>query len=148
MMNGHASTPATTPIAIIGLGCRFPGDATSPEKFWELVSEGRGAWSEIPKDRFNAASFQHPEPSKIGSSNIWGGHFLKEDVSLFDASFFNLSAEVAASMDPQTRLQLETVFEAAEDAGITLSQLAGSQTSVFAALWVREYHDSMMRRPE
>ncbi|KAF4951264.1 hypothetical protein FSARC_12963, partial [Fusarium sarcochroum] len=148
MMNGHASTPATTPIAIIGLGCRFPGDATSPEKFWELVSESRGAWSEIPEDRFNAASFQHPEPSKIGSSNVWGGHFLKEDVSLFDASFFNLSAEVAASMDPQTRLQLETVFEASEDAGITLSQLAGSQTSVFAALWVREYHDSMMRRPE
>ncbi|KAJ4253425.1 hypothetical protein NW762_010583 [Fusarium torreyae] len=148
MMNGHASTPATTPIAIIGLSCRFPGDATNPENFWELMSESRGAWSEIPKDRFNAASFYHPEPSKIGSSNILGGHFLKEDVSLFDASFFNLSAEVAASMDPQTRLQLETVFEAAEDAGITLSQLAGSKTSVFAALWVREYHDSMMRRPE
>ncbi|KAM0541306.1 hypothetical protein ACHAPJ_013300 [Fusarium lateritium] len=148
MMNGHASTPATTPIAIIGLSCRFPGDATNPEKFWELMSESRGAWSEIPKDRFNAASFHYPEPSKIGSSNVLGGHFLKEDVSFFDASFFNLSAEVAASMDPQTRLQLEAVFEAAEDAGITLSQLAGSQTSVFAALWVREYHDSMMRLPE
>ncbi|KFH40913.1 Lovastatin nonaketide synthase-like protein [Hapsidospora chrysogenum ATCC 11550] len=176
MENGGTSPPpATTPIAIIGLGCRFPGDATSPDNFWKLVSESRGAWSEIPKDRFNPAAFHHAEPSKIGSvsgeprmkpiggqflyiytdlvacvqqSNIWGGHFLKEDVSLFDASFFNLSAEVAASMDPQTRLQLETVFEAAEDAGITLSQLAGSQTSVFAALWVREYHDAMMRRPE
>lgn len=68
MDNGSTSPPpATTPIAIIGLGCRFPGDATSPESFWKLVSESRGAWSEIPKDRFNPAAFHHPEPSKIGS---------------------------------------------------------------------------------
>ena len=57
----------TTPIAIIGMSCRFPGDATSPEKLWKLVSEGRSAWSEIPSSRFDQESFYHPEESKLGT---------------------------------------------------------------------------------
>ncbi|SPO04422.1 related to type I polyketide synthase [Cephalotrichum gorgonifer] len=136
------------PIAIIGISCRFPGDATSPEKLWNIVSESRGTWSEVPQDRFNNASFYHPEGSNLGTSNVRGAHFLKEDVSLFDASFFNFSAEVAASMDPQIRLQLESVFEATEGAGITLPQLAGSKTSVFSAVFIRDYHDTIMRDVE
>jgi hypothetical protein len=63
--NGHTHAPATMPIAIIGMSCRFPGNATSPEKLWELVSQGRSAWSEIPKDRFNNDSFYHPQASNL-----------------------------------------------------------------------------------
>ncbi|ROT41106.1 putative polyketide synthase [Sodiomyces alkalinus F11] len=130
------------------MSCRFPGDATSPEKLWELVSEGRSAWSEIPKSRFNQEAFFHPQDSNLGTSNVRGGHFLTEDVSLFDASFFNFSAEVAASMDPQYRLQLESTFEAMESAGVTIADMAGTQTSVFAGAFFRDYHDVLMRDPE
>lgn len=66
--NGHStSATATKPIAIIGMSCRFPGDATSPEKLWKLVSEGRSAWSEIPKERFNQDAFYHPQDSNLGT---------------------------------------------------------------------------------
>ena len=65
--NGHSDSSATMPIAIIGMSCRFPGDATSPEKLWKLVSEGRSAWSEIPKDRFNQDAFYHPQDSNLGT---------------------------------------------------------------------------------
>ncbi|KAL2807721.1 hypothetical protein BJX63DRAFT_61499 [Aspergillus granulosus] len=148
--NGHTNgnVPKTMPIAIIGMSCRFPGDATSPEKLWKLVSEGRSAWTEIPNDRFDQDAFYHPQDSNLGTSNVRGGHFLTDDVSLFDASFFNFSAEVAASMDPQLRLQLESTFEAIESAGLTLPSIAGTQTSVFAGAFFRDYHDALMRDPE
>lgn len=136
------------PIAIVGMSCRFPGDATDLERLWQLCAEGRSAWSEIPEDRFKHTAFFHPQPENRGTSNVLGGHFLKDDVSLFDASFFNFSSEVASSMDPQFRLQLESTFEALEGAGIPISKLAATQTSVFAALCFRDYHDSLMRDPD
>lgn len=107
--------PGYQPIAIIGLSCKLPGDASNPEKFWQLLENGRGAWSEIPKDRFNADAFFHPintHPGTVCPSSslrvmlqylltgfqhhVKGGHFLSNDVFNFDASFFNLSTEVAA----------------------------------------------------
>jgi len=103
-----------TPIAIIGMSCRFAGDVDSPDKLWELIAEGRSAWSEIPKNRFNIDGVFHPNFEKLNGTNVIGGHFLKEDVGLFDAHFFNLSAETAAALDPQFRLQLESTYEALE----------------------------------
>jgi acyl transferase domain-containing protein len=138
----------TMPIAIVGMSCRFPGDVTSPEKLWKLCTEARSAWSEVPMERFNQSAFYHPHAEKLSTTNVRGGHFLSEDVSLFDASFFNFSSEVAATMDPQFRLQLETVFEAFESAGMSLEELAGSETSVFAGAFFRDHHDSLMRDPE
>jgi acyl transferase domain-containing protein len=103
-----------TPIAIIGMSCRFAGDVDSPQKLWSLLAEGRSAWSEIPKERFNIDGFHHPNFEKLNGvsktllsvfeavadnvlqTNVIGGHFLKEDIGLFDANFFNLSAETAA----------------------------------------------------
>lgn len=139
---------AVMPIAIIGMGCKCPGDATSPERLWQLCADGRSAWSEIPKNRFNAKALYHPNGEKPGASNVLGAHFLKEDISLFDASFFNFSTEVASSMDPQFRLQLESTFEALENAGVSLKDMAGSNTSVFMGSFFHDYYDAMMRDPE
>lgn len=89
---------ATMPIAIVGMGCRFPGDATNPQKLWDMLVESRDAWSPIPKERFNQSAFYHPDASRNGAHNVRGAYFLKEDLSLFDAPFFNMtSAEAAVS---------------------------------------------------
>ncbi|KAI1873437.1 hypothetical protein JX265_005059 [Neoarthrinium moseri] len=138
---------SSTPIAVVGMSCKFAGDATSPEKFWELLAEGRSAWSPIPESRFNLGGVYHANHENIGTTNVRGGHFLKADISQFDAAFFNFSAETAATMDPQFRLQLESVYEALESAGIPLQQIAGSNTSVFAGSFFHDYQDSHMRDP-
>lgn len=117
------------PIAITGMACRFPGQAVSPEKLWDVCASARNTWSEWPRDRLNEESFSHPQPEHLGTVSIevpspetpptyplqfhsHGGHFLDEDVSLWDASFFNFTADMAKAMDPQVRLLLETAFEA------------------------------------
>ncbi|KAM3425608.1 hypothetical protein BST61_g7555 [Cercospora zeina] len=138
----------TNDIAIVGMSCRTPGDVTSPEKLWQLCLERRNAWGAIPATRFNQRAFHHPQSQHLGKSNIRGAHFLNEDVSLFDASFFNLSTEVASSMDPQIRLQLASTFEALENAGMALSAVAGSNTAVYGASFFRDYYDSQMRDPD
>ncbi|KIM94092.1 hypothetical protein OIDMADRAFT_207730 [Oidiodendron maius Zn] len=136
------------PIAVIGMSCRFPGDVRDPEDLWKLCAEGRSAWSEIPVSRFSVESVYHPNGEKLSASNVIGGHFLDEDIALFDASFFNLSSEAAASMDPQFRLQLESTYEAMESAGITMQDVAGSNTSVFAGAFFRDYSESHTRDPD
>ncbi|KAK3343540.1 putative polyketide synthase, partial [Lasiosphaeria hispida] len=150
-MNGHpqpeAGEPKTMPLAIVGMACRFAGDVTSPEKLWELVSNGRDAWSDVPVERFNRQSFYHPKPEKLSTMHMKGGFFLGQDPGVFDCSFFNLSADVAAAMDPQIRLLLEVAFEALESAGIPLPKVMGSNTSVFAGSFTRDYHDLQLRDP-
>ncbi|GAB1318217.1 Polyketide synthase (Fragment) [Madurella fahalii] len=111
------------PLAIVGMACRFAGDVTSPDKLWELVSNGRDAWSDVPAERFNRQSFYHPKPENLSTMHMKGGFFLGQDPGVFDCSFFNLSADVAAAMDPQIRLLLEVTFEALESAGIPLPKL-------------------------
>ena len=74
-----------SPIAIVGMGCRFPGEATSPAAFFEMLSRGRAAWSEVPKDRYSMERYWHPSNARSGTMTAKGGHFLKEDVGLFDA---------------------------------------------------------------
>lgn len=83
--------PRNMPIAIVGMACRLPGNVSTPDEFWELCSRARSGWSEIPKERFEAASFYHPNQGKSGCFNAIGGNFLKEDVAKFDAPFFNLT---------------------------------------------------------
>ncbi|KAI0543352.1 reducing type I polyketide synthase [Xylaria curta] len=139
--------PKTEPLAIVGLACRFAGGITSPEKLWNFVAQGKSAWSEIPESRFNRSSFHHPEPNKAATSFIQGGYFLEEDVGLFDPSFFNLSSEVAAAMDPQIRMLLELTFEAMESAGIPLEKMAGSRTGVYAGSFTKDYHDRLLSNP-
>ncbi|ERS99539.1 phenolpthiocerol synthesis polyketide synthase PpsB [Sporothrix schenckii ATCC 58251] len=72
-------------IAVVGMSCRFPGDADNVENFWEMIREGKDAWSEIPSDRFNAKGWYHPDPNRPGSFHIRGAHFIKGDIAAFDA---------------------------------------------------------------
>ena len=137
-----ASSPIV-PIAVVGIGCRFPGGADDPEKLWSMVSEGRTAWSDVPSDRFKWSSFHHPNPDINGTINHRGGHFIEQDLSTFDPTFFGISPSEAHSMDPQQRLQLETAYEALENAGIPLEQVKGSNTAVYVAIFSRDY-DRMM----
>lgn len=119
------------PVAIVGLGGRFPGKATDPLKLWEMCSNGEDAWSEVPSSRFNHKAFYHPDQSRNGATNVKGGFYLKDDVSFFDAPFFNMTKTEAASLDPQQRLLLECSYEALENAGMSLEDINGSDMGVF-----------------
>jgi acyl transferase domain-containing protein len=83
------------PIAIVGMACRFSGGVTNPSKLWELCVSGEDSSSPIPKDRFDPTGFYHEDPSKIGRSRVKGGYFIREDVTQFDAAFFNIVSDVA-----------------------------------------------------
>ena len=131
------STPES--IAIIGMSCRFPAGANNPEKYWQLLSDGRDGWSKVPADRWNEDAFYHPDPSMNGATNHRGGYFIDQDIGAFDPVFFGISGEEAKSMDPQQRLQLEIAYESLENAGLSLESLQGSATAVYTALFSRDY---------
>ncbi|KAI9374460.1 Choline/Carnitine o-acyltransferase-domain-containing protein [Aspergillus egyptiacus] len=127
------------PIAIIGMGCRFPGGANGPERFWEMLSEGRSAWSDTPSDRYNWKAFYNSDPTANGSHNHRGGHFLDQNIAAFDARFFGITPVEAKAMDPQQRIQLEIVFEALENAGIPSHKIRNSNTSVYVSVFNHDY---------
>jgi acyl transferase domain-containing protein/NADPH:quinone reductase-like Zn-dependent oxidoreductase/aryl carrier-like protein len=126
------------PLAIIGIGCRFPGKADNPVRFWELLTNGVDAISEVPPERWNKKTFYDPEIGKPGKSHACRGGFV-QDIDQFDAAFFGISPREAAHMDPQQRLVLETAWEALEDGGQVLEQLSGSKTAVFVGISSWEY---------
>ncbi|KAL4922017.1 thiolase-like protein [Aspergillus aurantiobrunneus] len=130
------------PIALVGVACRFPGDATDPESFWNLLYRGDQAWSKIPSDRFNANAFYHPGSNNNGSFHTQGGHFLTENISFFDAPFFSITPSEARAMDPQLRLLLEVAYEGVEN------DLKGSNTTVYTALYNRNYEKMLLRDPD
>lgn len=119
------------PIAIIGMGCRYPTGANSPEELWNVVSEGRSGWTDVPSDRFNHKAFYHPDPEAPGAINQNGGHFIDRDIAAFDPGFFGIPRPEAETLDPQQRVVLETSWEAVENAGIPMSQFKGSNTGIF-----------------
>ncbi|TQN73576.1 Highly reducing polyketide synthase alt5 [Colletotrichum shisoi] len=139
---------ASMPIAIIGIGGRFPGDATNPEKLWDMVSNGRHAMTEIPKSRFNIDAFYHPYAERQGSMNVRGGHFLKDDVSAFDAPFFAITPKEAHAMDPQQRMALEVSYESLENAGIRIEDIAGTSMGCYMASFTRDYSSLRAHDPE
>ncbi|GAB1544681.1 hypothetical protein NUACC21_73570 [Scytonema sp. NUACC21] len=125
------------PIAIIGIGCRFP-KAQDPESFWQLLRNGVDAITEVPKERWDIDAFYDPEPGKPGKmSTRWGGFI--EQVDRFDSSFFGISPREVERMDPQQRLVLEVAWEALENAGLAPDKLSGSQTGVFMGIGNYDY---------
>ncbi|KAI1208477.1 putative polyketide synthase [Annulohypoxylon truncatum] len=136
------------PIAIVGFSAKLPQDATSAEAFWQLLSEGRSARTEIPKDRFNIDSLYHPDLERLDTIPVRHGHFLSGDLAAFDAPFFSIQPTEALSMDPQQRLLLETSYRALENAGIPMSSIAGSKTGVFVGQSSRDYETLLLRDPD
>jgi acyl transferase domain-containing protein len=135
------------PIAIVGLGCRLPGGADTPEKLWDIVSEGRQCWTDVPADRYNWKSFHHSDPDAHGTHNARGGFFLQQDVAEFDANFFGIPAAEANAIDPQQRILLEVTYEALENAGVPIESIRGSQTGVYVALVSRDYDRQIYKDP-
>jgi acyl transferase domain-containing protein/acyl carrier protein len=132
-----SSEVADEGIAVIGMGCRFPG-APGPEAFWELLRDGIDAITEVPLDRWDIDSYYDPTAGTPGKmSTRWGG-FL-EAVDVFDHEFFSISPLEAASMDPQQRLLLEVGWESLEHAGLVPKSLAGTSTGVFIGISGSDY---------
>jgi acyl transferase domain-containing protein/SAM-dependent methyltransferase/acyl carrier protein len=131
------------PIAIVGMGCRFPGGARDPDTFFQLLSEGREGITEIPRDRWDIDHYYDPDPAAPGKMNTrWAG--LVGQVDQFDPYFFGISPREAVNMDPQQRLLLEVAWEALEDAGIAPDRLAGSRTGVFIGASTNDYSQLQM----
>jgi phthiocerol/phenolphthiocerol synthesis type-I polyketide synthase B len=126
------------PIAVIGLGCRFPGDIHGPEALWQFLSEGRSAVGEVPPDRWAVFDDGTPEGAAALADTTRWGSFLN-DIDAFDAEFFEIMPREAARMDPQQRLLLEVTHEALEHAGIPADSLAETQTGVFAGACAGDY---------
>ncbi|TRW90368.1 SDR family NAD(P)-dependent oxidoreductase [Candidatus Methylobacter oryzae] len=125
-------------IAIIGIGCRFPGGVDSPESYWQLLSEGKDAVVEVPAQRWDSRRYYHPEPNQSGFINTTRAAVI-DQVDQFDPQFFNISPREAVNLDPQQRLVLETAWEALERAGHMPDRLAGSRAGVFIGITANDY---------
>ncbi|MEO1466676.1 MAG: polyketide synthase, partial [Cyanobacteria bacterium J06633_1] len=133
------------PIAIIGIGCRFPG-ADNPQAFWTKIRDGKHGIVEVPKSRWDVEAYYDPNRGEPGKANTrWGG-FLT-DIESFDPQFFGIAPKEAVTMDPQQRLLLEVAWETLEDAGQIPEDLKGSQTGVFIGIGTHDYSIAMWQQP-
>ena len=126
------------PIAIIGMGCRFPGGVRTPDDFWGLLNSGRDVLRDIPGDRWDIDEHYSPEVAAPGKIYVRQGYYL-DDIDQFDPQFFGLSPREAESLDPQQRLVMEVCWETLEHAGIAPSSLKGGSTGVFVGQYWDDY---------
>ncbi|KAF3799174.1 Polyketide synthase-nonribosomal peptide synthetase [Colletotrichum gloeosporioides] len=149
-------------IAIVGIGCRLPGNVSSPSQLWDLLSEPVDLSAPIPPSRFSASGFYHEDAAHHGTTNTQRSYFLDDqDIQTFDAAFFNIGPREAEAMDPQAcnnlasemrssqtlrhRLLLEVVYEGLEDAGIPLQATSGSSTAAYVGLMSTDWQDLQLR---
>ncbi|WP_024805889.1 type I polyketide synthase [Nocardia sp. BMG51109] len=128
--------------AIVGIGCRFPGDIDDLDSFWSVLAAGRDVVGEVPAQRFDASRFAVSEAGPIRTGGFLG------DVTGFDAEYFGITAREAGRIDPQQRLMLELAVEAVENAGYDPAALAGSNTGVFVGFSLLDYHTMQLRDPD
>ncbi|MEE9325724.1 MAG: SDR family NAD(P)-dependent oxidoreductase [Cocleimonas sp.] len=125
-------------IAIVGMACRFPGEANSPEAYWNVLKKGKDVVTEISSDRWGTNYYQHPDKKEPGKSYTFAAGVLPQ-VDEFDASFFGISPREVAQMDPQQRLLLELTWEALEDAQKKPESIAGSKCAVYVGIASTDY---------
>ncbi|KAK7744645.1 Type I Iterative PKS [Cytospora paraplurivora] len=136
------------PIAIIGMGCRLPGNSNSPQALWDFLERGGIADTVPPPSRFRLDT-HHDGSKKPKTMRSPGGMFLEGiDPKTFDAAFFGVSKVDAVAMDPQQRLLLEVVYECLENAGVTLDQLDGEAVGCFVGSYAVDYADMQARDPD
>ncbi|MDJ0647677.1 MAG: beta-ketoacyl synthase N-terminal-like domain-containing protein [Xenococcaceae cyanobacterium MO_188.B19] len=133
------------PIAIAGIGCRFPG-ANNPQEFWDLLCQGKDGITEIPESRWDRSKYYHPDGQEQGKTNICRGGFL-ENITAFDPQFFGIAPREAKTMDPQQRLLLEVAWEALEDGGAIPEELRGTNTGVYIGIGTHDYSILMWQNP-
>lgn len=134
----------TEPIAVIGLGCRFPGGGDGPAAFWSLLRDGVDAMTPVPQDRWDIDAWYDPDPGAAGKMYVREAGFIR-DPDRFDARFFGISPPEAAALDPQQRVLLEVAYEALEHAGQVPSALANTATGVFVGVMGNDYSRLQMR---
>lgn len=139
MSHASSMSPSTkTPLAVVGIGCRFPGGVTDVASFWDLLVNGRSGIVEVPENRWNRDRYYHPDRSVPGRMiTKWGGFLASQDQ--FDPQFWGISPREAMRMDPQQRWLLEVAWEAIEDAGIAPSTLRGGSVGVFVGISGNDY---------
>ncbi|PTL76610.1 polyketide synthase [Vitiosangium sp. GDMCC 1.1324] len=141
---GALERSKTEPIAIIGMGCRLPGGASTPESFWKLLESGVDAVSSAPTDRWGKDPYDPGESATPDQQSARWGAFLKERMDQFDPHFFGISPREAMSLDPQQRMLLEVTWEALERAGQVPEQLMGSKTGVFLGVNTNDYEQYVL----
>src|ERR1700743_1175483 len=126
------------PLAIVGIGCHFPGGAHTPDSYWDLVRSETAATCVVPENRWNADKYHDSNPGKVGKMVTRRGGFLSE-IDQFDPQFFGISPREANLLDPQQRLLLRATWEALEDGGIPADSLAGAEVGVFVGGFTLDY---------
>ncbi|KAI0382397.1 hypothetical protein F5Y04DRAFT_45677 [Hypomontagnella monticulosa] len=134
--NNGVSYSRSRPVAIVGMACRFAGDATSPSNLWDLCANGQVGRSPLPEAVDSQVDGQEESTER---NQTHSGHFLKDNTSSFDVAFSNLPVDKTGVTDPQVRLLLESVYQATEDAGIPIENLADSNTAVFLGGYDQQY---------
>jgi phthiocerol/phenolphthiocerol synthesis type-I polyketide synthase B len=146
-MTASLTSGERVPVALVGIGCRYPGGIADPVGFWRFLVEGRDAIAEIPRDRIDLEHYYDAAPATPGRiMTRWGG-FL-ERLQEFDPGFFGMSPREAERLDPQQRLILETGWEALEDAGQNVAALEGSHTGIFIGQWLSDFESRLFADPE
>ena len=122
--------PSPEPVAIVGMGLRFPGDNETPEQFAGFLRDGRSGIRPVPEDRWNVAALTPDDPEQLGKVRTAGAGFLSR-IDEFDATFFNISPKEADYVDPQQRLLLETAWQALEHANLDPAALRHGTGGVY-----------------
>src|SRR5829696_5546108 len=144
---GEPGARNVDPVAIVGIGCRFPGGADDTASLWSLLIEGRSGIRDVPPDRWNVDRYYDSDPAAAGAMIMRRGGFV-ENLNAFDAAFWGISPREALRMDPQQRWLLEVAWEAVEDAGIAPSRLRGQRVGVFVGISGNDYGGLQLRSPE
>ncbi|ERN42090.1 natural product biosynthesis luciferase-like monooxygenase domain protein [Rubidibacter lacunae KORDI 51-2] len=140
-----ANRARTEPIAIVGMGCRFPGGAVDPDAYWQLLQQGTDAITEVPSDRWSLDHFYDPDVNAPGKMYVRNGGFV-DGLQEFDADFFGITPREAQSLDPQQRLLLEVVWEALETANLPTTALTNTPTGVYIGICTNDYSQHLMQR--